>query len=289
MDITIGKTSGFCMGVNLAIEKAKKMLNENNKKDLIYCLGEIVHNKQVVKSLEDKNMITVNNIEEIPDNSFVIFRAHGEAESVYERAKEKKLKIIDATCGKVKVIHHKVVKEKENGAFILIIGKKSHPEIIGTKGFSGKNSYVIESCDDILDAYIKFEESEINDVYVCSQTTFSNTEFEKIVKEIEDNFYEANIKIDNTICDATNLRQVETLKLSKEFHKMIIIGGKNSSNTKELANIAKENCKDVYLVETSDDLNNYNNISKEDKIAIMAGASTPKESIDDIVNYLESL
>ena len=282
MEVVVGKLAGFCFGVNHAVEEANKLLDNENG---IYCLGEIVHNKQVVEKLENKGMKTVNSLEEIPDGSTVIFRAHGEAESVYKKAEGKNLKVIDLTCGKVKAIHIKVQRNKED-SFILIVGKKSHPEVIGIKGFAGENSFVIESQDDILDAYMEYEKTNMGRVFVVSQTTFSSSKFDDIREEIETNFCEAEVVVDKTICDATEDRQLETRQLAKEIHNMVVIGGKNSSNTKELVNVAKEYTDSVHPVETVEDLKeiNLNNISK---IAIMAGASTPKESIEDVKKYLE--
>lgn len=283
MEVIVGKTSGFCFGVDNAVKGAQKVIKDNGS---VYCLGEIIHNEQVIKLLEDYGMITVDNLSDIPEGEKVIFRAHGEAKKVYEMAEKKNLKIFDFTCPKVKAIHMKVQREKEN-SFIIIIGKKNHPEIIGTKGFAGENSYVVESEDDILDAYMEYEKTNLGRVYVFSQTTFSSSKFDKIVEEIQTNFYEADVFVDKTICDSTENRQQETRELSKKVNKMIIIGGKNSSNTKELAKVAEENCNQVYLVQTVDDLNGVE-FSSEDKIGIMAGASTPEKSIEQIVDFFKA-
>lgn len=283
MEVIVGKTSGFCFGVDNAVKGAQKVIKDNGS---VYCLGEIIHNEQVIKSLEDYGMITVDNLNDIPEGEKVIFRAHGEAKKVYEMAEKKNLKIFDFTCPKVKAIHMKVQREKEN-SFIIIIGKKNHPEIIGTKGFAGENSYVVESEDDILDAYMEYEKTNLGRVYVFSQTTFSSSKFDKIVEEIQTNFYEADVFVDKTICDSTENRQQETRELSKKVNKIIIIGGKNSSNTKELAKVAEENCNQVYLVQTVDDLNGVE-FSSEDKIGIMAGASTPEKSIEQIVDFFKA-
>ena len=283
MKIVVGKLAGFCNGVRNAVNIVEKQLESGT----IYCLGELIHNKQVVDELEKKGMITINNIDEVPNGQSVIFRAHGEKPEVYDRAKQKELNVIDTTCGRVKVIHDKVKKMKDH-SFIIIIGKKKHPEIIGTKGFSGENSYVVETEDDILDAYKEYEKANLGQVYVVCQTTISNKIFEKIKDEIENNFVEADIFIDNTICDATELRQKEVSQMSKECNKMIIIGGKNSSNTKELVNIAKENCDNVYGIETVEEIKNEK-FSENDKIGIMAGASTPEKSIREVKEFLEGL
>ena len=284
MEVIVGKLAGFCPGVESTINRAKKLLEE---KDKIYCLGEIVHNSQVIESLEKQGMITVEGIDEVPDNSVLIFRAHGEPEYKYEMAKEKKLELYDLTCGNVISIHKKVQKERED-SFIIVVGKKKHPEVIGTKGFSGENSYVVETEDDILDAYMEYEKSDLGRVYVVAQTTISSSYFDILAEEIEKNFIEAEVVIDKTICNATEIRQKETLEMSKRFNTMIIIGGKNSSNTKELAKISEENCENVYLVETLNDIKDID-FSNSKEIGIMAGASTPKDIINEIKEYLEIL
>ena len=281
MEVIVGKTAGFCGGVKNTVMKAE----EEVKKGKIYCLGEIVHNGQVIKKLEDRGMITVQALKEIPDGEKVIFRAHGEAKKVYEEAKKKNLEIVDLTCPKVKVIHDLVEKNKED-SFIIIIGKKKHPETIGTKGFSGEKSFVIESEDDIIDCYKEYEKTNLGKIYVVCQTTISTKLFEEIKLEIETNFVEAELEFNNTICNATEIRQQETKNMSKAMHSMIIIGGKNSSNTKELVKIAKENCENVYSIEIANELRNVN-FRENEKIGIMAGASTPKESIDEVIKLLK--
>lgn len=284
MEVYIGKTSGFCPGVKNAVDIAKDATAEKKK---IYCLGEIVHNKQVVKSLENNGMVTIDNIEEVPDGEKVIFRAHGEAKKIYEKAKEKNLQIIDTTCGKVKAIHAKVEREKEN-SFIIVIGKQNHPETIGTKGFAGENSFVIETEDDILDAYIEYEKTNFGRVFVVAQTTFSSKLFDEIVEQIQTNFIEADVIVDKTICDTTEIRQAETSKIAKEFHYMFVIGGKNSSNTKELVKIAQANCENVYSIETVEDIKHLK-LDASKKAGIIAGASTPQESILNVKKYLEGV
>lgn len=284
MEVVIGKMAGFCAGVENAVKKAEDCIKE---KGTVYCLGEIVHNKQVIEELEKKGMKTVETLEEVPNGSTVIFRAHGEPEERYEEAKQKRLEIKDLTCGNVTVIHRKVEKERDD-SFIVILGKKKHPEVIGTKGFAGKKSYVVETEDDILDAYMEYEKTNLGRVYVVGQTTISSKKFDMLAEEIEKNFIEADVIVDKTICNATEVRQKETREMAKKFHTMIIIGGKNSSNTKELVKIAEENCQNVYAIETVDEIKNID-FSNAESIGIMAGASTPKESILDVKEYLENL
>lgn len=281
MEVIVGKNAGFCGGAGLAIRQANQLL----EKGPIYCLGEILHNRQVIEELEKKGMITVNSMEEIPDGSSVIFRAHGEPIERYQRAEEKRLKVEDLTCQNVKSIHDKVLKQKEE-AFILIIGMKEHPETIGTQGFAGENSYVIETEEDILDAYMEYEKTDLEKIYVVSHTTFSSRKFDELADEIIKNFCEAEVVIDKTICDSTENRQLEVLKMARECDVMLIIGGKNSNNTKKLYEISKENCSKVYCIQTVEDVKKIK-FNLKDKVGIMAGASTPSHTIEQIKEYLE--
>lgn len=284
MEVICGKLSGFCVGVNYTINKALEILEKTKNK--IYCLGEIIHNERVIKDLEDKGMITVHSIDEIPNNSKVIFRAHGEAKEIYDKAKNKNLEIIDLTCGKISVIRKKIEKEKDR-SFILIIGKKNHPEIIGNLSYAGENSNIIENVNDISSVYKQYKKTNLNRVYVIAQTTFSSSKFDELVDILESTFVDANLIIDKTICDATEKRQKETIELSKSVDKMIIIGGKHSSNTKELATIAEKNCSESFLVQTVEDLKNIS-FSSKDKIGIASGASTSQEAINEVVEYLKN-
>ena len=269
MEIIVGKLGGFCAGVRNSVNKAS-MLLEN--KDKVYCLGELVHNERVIKDLEDKGLIIVDSLDDVPNNSIVIFRAHGEGINSYKLAKEKNIEIVDLTCPKVKLIHEKI--KNNNDKYIVVIGKKSHPETIGHISYAN-DGIVIESISDIDN--IKNNNKEI---YIVVQTTFKEELFEEIVSNIKNN----KVIIDNTICNATHDRQEEVRNIASLVDMMIIVGGKNSSNTKELSNIASDYCNTV-LVQDKNDLNdielNYN------KIGIMGGASTPKIVIDEIYEYIK--
>lgn len=281
MNIVIGKTSGFCNGVSNTVKKAEEAIS--NEK--VYCLGEIVHNERVINDLEKNGMITITNIEEVPNNSKVIIRAHGELKSTYERANEKEIEILDLTCGKIKAIRVKISKKLADH-YIIIIGKKNHPESLGVLSFSGDNSSIVEEKKDVDMIKEKINSSNMNKIYVVSQTTFNSDKFDEIVSYINKNINK-EIVIDKTICDATSKRQNETKELSKKVDTMIIVGGKKSSNTKELEIIAKEYCNNVILVQDKNDINSSMIIG--DNIGIMAGASTPNIVVEEIVNKLNNI
>lgn len=282
MEIIIGKTSGFCAGVLNAVTKAEKELDKEQGK--IYCLGELVHNRQVVEKLEAKGLETIENIEESKKKT--IIRAHGIAKEIYKIANKKRIELIDLTCPKVLQIHSIAEEYSQKGYYIILVGVENHPESIGTISFCGEKSYLLKDKEDILDAINKLNESKTNKLLVIAQTTYSLKKFEEIVNELEKLLKDkCEIEVKNTICSATRLRQEETEKISKEVDAMIIVGGKNSSNTKKLYDIAKTNCMNTILVETVKELN-INDMKRYKKIGIMAGASTPNESVEEIKNML---
>lgn len=284
MNIVVGKLAGFCGGVINSVSKTDKLLEDGIK---TYCLGELVHNKQVVDKLKDKGLVFIDTLEEVEDGSRVIIRAHGVTKETYELAKKKKLDIIDLTCPNVLRIHEKAIKLVEEDFFIVLIAQKDHPEAIGTISFCGKDSVILEDKNGISEVVRLFKNSSKNKVAVISQTTYSMIKFDELVEELKNQLNDYEINIDNTICSATELRQKETSKLATEVDAMIIIGGKNSSNTKKLYDIASSKCKNTYIVETIDDLKE--DMSIFDIVGVMAGASTPKESIDEVVDYLKSV
>ncbi len=281
MEIIVGKYSGFCNGVRFTVEEAEKALN---KEKTIYCLGEIVHNERVIEDLEKKGMKTISNIEDAPNDETVIIRAHGEIKDTYDKAEAKGIELLDLTCGKIKTIRIKISRQKED-SFIIIVGKKNHPETLGVQSFSGGNSYILENEEDIEECKEKHLTSKKNKIYIVSQTTFNSNKFDKLVEEIKKQF-KGEIIVDKTICDATSKRQEETNELSKNVDTMIIVGGKKSSNTKELEVISQKNCKNVYLVQDAKDLEGIR-IENDAKVGIMGGASTPEIAVQEIIDYLK--
>lgn len=281
MEIIVGKTAGFCFGVANAVNKTKKVL-EGEKE--IYCLGELVHNKEVTKELENSGVIFINKVEEANRN--IIIRAHGEPEATYKKIKELKLNLIDLTCPKVMKIHEIAKEYAENGFYILLVGQKEHPETIGTISYCGRNSDIIEKEEDIDKIITKLNGLKTNKILIISQTTFSLEKFKKITGIIKEKLSNvAKIEIKNTICTATKIRQEETYEIAKKVDLMIIIGGKNSSNTEKLYKISKSICKNSLLIENYKELD-VNYIKKFNKIGIMAGASTPQKSITSVVEML---
>ena len=284
MEIQVGKTSGFCFGVRNAVDKTNEILKkEQNKK--IYCLGELVHNKTIVNELKKDGLIFIDTIEQAEDTT--IIRAHGVEKKVYEIAKKKNIDLIDLACPSVLRIHKIAEEYALENYYIFLIGKKEHPEIIGTYSFCGENASIISEIEDVDNAINNLKKSNLNKLLIIVQTTYSTKVFDEIVKEIQEKIPQnISIEVKNTICRATELRQEETKKISKEVDLMIIIGGKNSSNTNKLYEIAQKECKNTIFIENSEELDKEK-ILKFEKIGIMAGASTPQKSIDEVIKLLE--
>lgn len=280
--ITIGKNAGFCYGVSRAVEGAHEALKENKT---LYCLGEIVHNKEVIKELEDMGLITVQDINEIQNKTLI--RAHGIAKEIYQYLEDHNISIIDFTCPKVLHIHKIASDYEKLGYYIILLGSKKHPENIGTISYCSANSSILENIDEVKEKISELNKSNIKKLLVISQTTFSIKAFKEIKEYILANLNkDIELVIKNTICNATDVRQQETKSLSTNVELMIIIGGKNSSNTRKLYDIAKENTATIWIENESElDLEILKNLKT---IGIMAGASTPMKSIDDVVEKIKT-
>lgn len=279
MKLIIGETAGFCFGVKNAVDRTIEELKSLKE---VYCLGELVHNKQVTDELTEKGVIFINEIEEA--KNMAIIRAHGVPADVYDRARKLKVELRDLTCPKVLAIHKLAIKYRKENYFIFLIGQKKHPETIGTISFCGENSYIVENIEDVKYAVEGFKKSKIENAVILAQTTISLEKFYGISEEIKK--YIEDVEIRNTICTSTKQRQKETEEIAKKVECMIIVGGKHSSNSNKIYELAKKNCENVFFVETKEELN-FEKIKCFKSLGIMAGASTPKKSIDEIVDIIK--
>jgi 4-hydroxy-3-methylbut-2-enyl diphosphate reductase len=286
LEVIIGNNSGMCAGVKNALKQAEIILSENEN---VFCLGEFVHNSQVVLRLENKGMTTIEDISKVPNYSNIIFRTHGVTKQIYERAERKGLKVFDLTCPNVKAVQEKIIKEQRR-SFVVIIGKSDHPEVTSYKSFAGSNSYIVDDEDEIYDVVEEFKKSGKAFVYVVSQTTFSSDRFDELAGQIREELKDVAqaVMVDKTICRATENRQEETKEMSSKLDYMVIIGGKNSSNTNKLYDIASKNCKNVFLAQTKKDLRKLD-FEGAKIVGIMAGASTPDEDVQEIKEFLEKI
>ena len=285
MEIIVGKTAGFCFGVKRAVEGSEKILK--NTKEEVYCLGEIVHNRDVVEGLKEKGLNFIDNIQESKGKT--IIRSHGVPKQVYEYAQQKGIAIEDYTCPNVLKVHDIAYEYSQKGYYICLCGKKTHPENIGTLSYCGENVFVIENENETFEAIESFKRTGIKKLLLISQTTFNLGKFD-IIREILENELPSDVKFvtKNTICNATKLCQHETKKIAQKVQYMIIIGGKNSSNTRELYNVAKKECENSVWVANKKELN-LEEIRKYDKIGIMAGVSTPGKMINEVLEGIQTM
>lgn len=253
----------------------------------MYCLGELIHNPNVLRKLEADGLIVKQNIDDIPSGQKAIIRADGVPKSVYEQASKRQIELIDLTCPKVIQIHKKVEEYANKGYDIIYIAEKGHPETIGTASFAHDNIMVVETKEEIMQAMERITQRKTKQVAVVAQTTFSLEKFDQYIQIIKDQIpKQINLTINKTICNATQLRQSETKKIAKDVEIMIVIGGKKSSNTNKLYEISKMECQNAMLVETVDELY-LNYIKRFKKVGVMAGASTPQDIIEQIVEILK--
>lgn len=274
------KIYGTCAGANKAIEVAYKLKKENTNKN-IYIYKEILHNPYIIKELEKDDIKCIDNLSLLTKNDILIIRAHGEPKETYDYLEKNNIEYYDATCTNVLKVHNIAIDKQNNGYKIIIVGKKTHPEVIGTNGWINNEGIIIEKKDD-------YKELNKNDKYfIVCQTTVSH----KILQELLNYMNENNIsyEIENTICNAQKLIQTSSITLAELMDIMFVIGGKESSNTKELFNLCNEVTKTYYF---SDIKEFFNFIKKEKytlntKIGFTGGASTPKDQIKEYANLLD--
>ena len=281
MKVTVAKTAGFCFGVKRAVEKVYEQIGKSEKP--IYTYGPIIHNEQVVGDLREKGVEVIGSLEELKTirDAVVVIRSHGVGKNVYDILKENGVDIVDATCPYVKKIHRIVEKQTAEGRRVLIVGSEDHPEVQGIKGWGDDRTVVIENTED----FRRLELPEGEKLCIVSQTTFNYKKFQDIVEKISKTRYD--ITVLNTICNATQERQVEAMRIASQVDVMLVIGGKHSSNTQKLYDICRKECKNTYYIQTLGDFN-PECISSVRSVGITAGASTPNNIIEEVHTKCQS-
>lgn len=273
MEILLAKTAGFCPGVKRAVD----MVYEETNKGNVYTYGPIIHNEEVVKDLESKGVHVLESEQQLKqlESGTVVIRSHGIERKIYDLIKEKSLDLVDATCPFVKKIHNIVDKDSKAGHQIIIVGNKNHPEVEGICGWCNIPPIVLETVEEAENLTISGEKP----ISLVAQTTFNYKNFNKVVEIFKRKGY--NITVYNTICNATEERQKETASIAKQVDAMIVIGGKNSSNTQKLYNISKKECANTYYIQTLVDLD-LAALESVGRVGITAGASTPNQIIKEV-------
>ena len=280
MEVILAEHAGFCFGVTKAVDEVYRQIETNED---IYTYGPIIHNEMVVSDLEKKGVKVINSLEELSkiSSGTIVIRSHGVTRTVFEQISSKGLKCIDATCPFVKRIHKIVDEESSKGNSIIVIGNPDHPEVEGIVSWANGPVYVIESPD----AAAKFEGPKDKKMSLVSQTTYNHKKFKETVEILMQKGYDINIV--NTICRATEERQTEAEDIAGRVDAMIVIGGAHSSNTRKLYEICRNKCAHTYYIQTLSDL--PSEFPKDIQlVGITAGASTPKNIIQEVQTYVRT-
>lgn len=282
LKIIKAKNSGYCFGVKRALNITEEILAENKNKNIrIFTLGSIIHNSGVVNELTRKGLISAEDPSEIVPGSIFIIRSHGMPPGLIKELEKRNITVVDATCPFVKKAQHRAKDLGSKKYFVVIIGNKNHPEVIGIKNNVKSGNYtVVENETDISDLGKKKK------IGVVIQTTQTIEKLRSVTDKLLEKTRE--LLIFNTICSTTEKRQSSTRELSKNVDIMIVVGGKNSSNTRHLKEISEE-CNTV-----THHIENHREIKSEwfksaEKIGVCGGASTPEEDITNVINTIEKL
>ena len=281
MEVITAKTAGFCFGVKRAVEKVYDQVNQGKKE--IYTYGPIIHNEEVVADLESKGVKVLESKEDLQNlaHGTVIIRSHGVGKEIYRDIEEQGLELVDATCPYVRKIHRIVREKSEQGKQIIIIGNDTHPEVEGIKGWCVHSAIVVGDQKAAEELCLPQDQ----EICIVSKTTFNYNKFKNLVEIIDKKGYD--IDVINTICSATEERQLEAGELADKVDAMIVIGGKSSSNTQKLFEICKTNCVNTYYIQTLDDLELYS-LPPVKCVGITAGASTPNYLIKEVQEYVRN-
>ena len=274
MRIIVADESGFCYGVSRAYKIAKDTIQKTGGN--AYSYGPLIHNPQVVESLKHEGLIPIEDIDDAPDGAHIIIRSHGAPPYVYEKAREKNMKVEDATCTFVRKAQKMAIELVNQGYHLVIIGKQGHPEVEGILKHAG-NGNVVYSTEQLNGIKSK-------KIGVVCQTTIPIEVLQQITSNLLSGSLE--VRVYNTICNATRNRQSKAMELAQKVDAMLIIGGKNSSNTQRLYELCLTMNENCYQIEDKSDLDSLN-LSKFETIGVSTGASTPNWVLKEIVKNIE--
>ena len=283
MKIIVAPHAGFCFGVERAIELAEESAKYTKEGKKVFTYGPLIHNPQEIGRLKTLGINVLENESQLDGDTVLILRSHGIPPQKERELKSKGVQIVDATCPYVKAVHEAVVKLVKEGYFIVLVGEKNHPEVLGTWGYlrdAKGEGIIVETLEDLKPALNKTK------VGVIAQTTQNEQFFKEVVGELA--LWVQELKVINTICNATSVRQEEVRELAPKVDVMLIIGGKNSGNTTRLYKIAKSLNPNSYHIETADELKEewFQNAST---VGVSAGASTPKWIIESVLKRVEEI
>jgi (E)-4-hydroxy-3-methyl-but-2-enyl pyrophosphate reductase len=306
--VLLAEHSGFCHGVKRSVEQTLALgttgasvlpvtpsatnttpTDAQHPVKPVYVLGQLIHNQQVIDQLDNEGIITVQSLAEVPAGSRVVIRTHGAPPEVLETAAQAGLEVHDATCPDVRLVQNKAIQLAEEGYTVVIVGRKDHPEVVGIMAYCNRvPSAIIVAVDTPAEALTALANLPKRRVGVVSQTTQMEETFFETVKVVSKICKE--MKVFNTICPATFYRQTAALQLAQQVQLMVVIGGKNSSNTTHMADICREYGTPTLHIETLADLVNTScqaQLNAVQTVGVTAGASTPDWLVQPVVSYLQ--
>ncbi|MFA5321294.1 MAG: 4-hydroxy-3-methylbut-2-enyl diphosphate reductase [Smithella sp.] len=277
MEVKLAKTAGFCMGVRRAVDIVLDIAQHETRR--IYTYGPLIHNPQTIELLKSRGITPIENIEEIKDkeNAILIIRAHGIAPAERKKIKESGIKVVNATCPKVGYVQSIIKKHAALDYTVVIVGDKEHPEVDGLLGYTGGKGLIISTLEEAD------ELSCVDKICVVAQTTQNLDDYGKIVEKIKKICPQAVVF--NTICSSTEQRQAEVIEMSREMDAMFIVGGKNSANTRRLADLAREKQSSTFHIETPLEMEKID-FGPYNRIGVSAGASTPNWILDRVMDKI---
>ena len=279
VEITIAQNGGACFGVVRAIKLGHQALR--HPKGSVFSLGPIIHNPMTVEELQKKGMQVVDAIDKVSDGTVVV-RSHGIRREMEKQLRERGIKVIDATCPLVKKPQRIAQSIGERGLYLVVVGDAKHPEVQGVVSYYGKPDFLVTYEPGDVDKI----PADVKGVGVVAQTTIEVRVLDRVVARCRERFQE--VAVYNTICDATSVRQTEAEILARRADVMIVVGGRNSSNTNKLVKICKAHQKDTYLIETMEEVSQAW-LQGKHKIGITGGASTPVEYVDAVGDFVAAM
>lgn len=283
-EIKLAKFAGFCYGVKRAVETVKKLKAENPERN-ICVLGELIHNSQVIEEL---SALGIQSLKELPEkgNGICVVRSHGESPEIFKKIEKAGFEVYDLTCPDVKKVQQQAIEFAKENYYVVIVGKSEHPEVIAIKAnaLQYSNKVLVASCAKQLEPFLQELKSH-KKIGVVVQTTQMLSTLNEIISYLTP--LSKELRVANTICQSTSMRQSEAVELAKQSDLMIVVGSKKSANTTHLAEILKNTASTIHI-ETSDELEEYKElIEKSQKISITAGASTPQNVIDKVIENIK--
>lgn len=280
MQVYLANPRGFCAGVDRAIEIVERALELFSAP--IYVRHEVVHNRFVVDNLRAKGAVFVDELSEVPSGATVIFSAHGVSQAVQEEARQRHLRVFDATCPLVTKVHMEVVRHRNNNTECILIGHAGHPEVEGTLGQAKEGMHLVESVKDVAKLKVK---DESNLAYV-TQTTLSVDDTAKIVAELRLHFPNIKAPKKDDICYATQNRQDAVKQLASKVNVMLVVGSRNSSNSNRLRELAEGLGVRAYMIDAPQDIQ-HEWLAGVSKLGLTAGASAPESLVQQVIDWLQ--